>query len=103
MNRKQRLIKIRRAKPLPKARPAYFVMDEFHFLAQSTEYQHLAGEFLRAHPRKISYQTQAVIRSNSGKRLRFIGQSFREDGSPWKAMPKKHVPAQVLRRAVGQR
>lgn len=73
-------------------------LDEFHMISSSPEFQQASASFLRKFPRKFAVNTQAVIHANSGKRLTFIGQSYRPDGSSWKVAPKKHIPAQVLRR-----
>jgi hypothetical protein len=51
-------------------------------------------------PRRRMIATQAVMKFNSGKRVRFLGSTRWEDtGESIKATPKKFVPAQVVRRA----
>lgn len=46
--------------------------------------------------------TQAIIKSNSGKRVRFIGSTRWSDGALLKAAPKKFVPAHAVRKQTGK-
>lgn len=79
------------------------VFDEMHLLCRSPDYtaalQKWQNNVLR--PNAAFLATQAVMRSNSGKRLRFLGSMRRADGSPLKPAPKKFIPAQVQRRLAG--
>lgn len=76
-----------------------FVIDEMHLMTTSPAYssalQNWQSNFRRPNAGFIA--TQAVIRSNSGKRLRFVGVTKHADGSPLKPAPKKFIPAQVQR------
>lgn len=76
------------------------LIDEMHLLTGSPAYtaamQKWQSDVRR--PNAASIATQAIMRSNSGKRLRFLGSMKRADGSPLKPVPKKFIPAQVQRR-----
>jgi hypothetical protein len=74
---------------------SFIIMDEFHLLAGEPACSTAMQSFRR--PTGF-IATQAVMRSNSGKRLRFLGSTKRADGSPLKPAPKKFIPAQVQRR-----
>lgn len=92
-----RIAKRMQRKPSPPQK--LFIIDEMHMLtnspAFSTAMQKWQSDFRRPGTGVIG--TQAVMRSNSGKRLRFLGSTKRADGSPLKPVPKKFIPAQVLR------
>lgn len=78
------------------SRPQGFLfLDEFPLLAGSQALPKWQPE-IRTTPPLIA--TQAVMRFNSGKRLRFLGATKRADGSPLKPTPKKFIPEQVQRR-----
>lgn len=84
--------------------PELLVIDEMHLLtgsqAFSSAMQKWQSDFRRPNAEAF-IATQAIVRSNSGKRLRFLGVTKRADGSPLKPAPKKFIPAQVLRRLAG--
>jgi len=84
--------------PKPPKRP-FIIFDEAHLLL-SPRNAGLASmmQSQRRPGARSMVATQALIKSNSGKRLRFIGSSCWSDGAPLQPAPKKFVPAQVVRR-----
>ncbi|MBA9859832.1 hypothetical protein [Ralstonia insidiosa] len=75
------------------AKPLLF-LDEFHLEAPAADLRAFA-----AAPRSSSLiATQALIKRNSGKKVRLIGTVRLANGDPVKQAPKKFLPAQVLRR-----
>lgn len=88
-----RIAKRMQRKPSPPQKFIFF--DEFHLICGSSALPKWQPE-IRTLPALIA--TQAVMRFNSGKRLRFLGATKRADGSPLKPTPKKFIPAQVQRR-----
>lgn len=82
------------------------VMDEFHLLADAGG--SLGAVFVSnmmlmrktSVPHRPMIATQAMMKFNSGKRVRFLGSMRWEDtGEAVKPAPKKFVPAHVMRRA----
>lgn len=94
-----RIAKRMQRKPSPPKKLIF--IDEMHMLtgspAFSTALQKMQSDFRRPNAEAF-VATQAIMRSNSGKRLRFLGSTKRADGSPLKPAPKKFIPAQVQRR-----
>lgn len=78
----------------------YIVLDEFHAMAFSPEHQQAALDSVKQFRRPGAgiVVAQAILRSNSGKRVRFLGSARRQDGSPLTPTPKKFIPLQVARR-----
>jgi hypothetical protein len=76
------------------------IYDEFHtMLATSTMRSHVVEvERKWRRPGAGVLVTQAILRANSGKRVRFLGSARRADGSPLGPAPKRFVPVQVKRR-----
>ncbi len=79
------------------------IADEFHqFAAPGSPMRRLLDigqQFRKPGARRI-VATQAVMKFNSGKRVRFLGSMRYEDtGEAIKPTPTKFVPAQVARRA----
>lgn len=79
-------------------KPPMFILDEFnHFGSSPNELPAMS----RTKVTRRVIATQAVMKFNSGKRVRFLGSTHWEDtGESTKPAPKKFVPAQVLRRAA---
>lgn len=72
----------------------FLMLDEFHLATSALDLRAFAVE-----PRSPSLiATQALIKRNSGKRVRLIGTVRLANGDPVKPAPKKFLPAQVLRR-----
>lgn len=88
-----------RRKPAPKK---MLILDEAHLLLGSPVIsEHLRRTYLsNPKPNPSTLATQAMMRFNSGKRIRFLGRVTRADGSPLKPFPKKFVPKQVVRRTA---
>lgn len=78
----------------------FIVFDEFHAITSSPEYRHAVLDSVKQFRRPGAgiVVTQAILRSNSGKRVRFLGSARRQDGSPLTPTPKKFIPLQVARR-----
>jgi len=78
------------------------ILDEFHMFAPAGGAMSgvlAMGQAMRKPGSRRAIATQAVMKFNSGKRLRFLGFSRWEDtGELVKLVPKKFLPAQVLRR-----
>lgn len=87
--------KAKRMQRKPIAAPKLPVFDEAHLLFGEA---HRAALHRDRKPDAGPIVTQAVMKFNSGKRVRFIVSVKRADGSPLKATPKKFFPAQVMRR-----
>lgn len=83
-------IKATRVHPRPLSAKVV-VIDEAHLFLGSSQYQELR-------PNTASMATQAVMYFNSGKRVRFLFQHRRADGSPLRPWPEKFLPMQTLRR-----
>lgn len=80
--------------------PKILMIDEAWQLFGSNEYQDALRHqqsFVRR-PSAGFVATQAMMKFNSGKRVRFLGAVRRADGSSLKPTPKKFLPAQVIRR-----
>lgn len=75
------------------AKPLLF-LDEFHLAAPALDLRAFAVE--SRSPSLIA--TQALIKRNSGKKVRLISTVRLANGAPVKPAPKKFLPAQVLRR-----
>jgi hypothetical protein len=96
----KRTKRIKRTQHPKRAGTVQFVYDEFHTLLSSNELREavIAAEQKYRRPGTGVVVTQAILRSNSGKRVRFLGSARRQDGCPIKPVPEKFVPAQVSRR-----
>ena len=70
------------------------ILDEFHLAVPAPGLRAFAVE--SRGPSLVA--TQALIKRNSGKKLRLIGALRMVNGDPVKPTPKKFLPAQVLRR-----
>ncbi|MDO3615370.1 hypothetical protein Q3O97_05890 [Ralstonia pseudosolanacearum] len=70
------------------------IVDEWHLAAPVPDLRACTVE--ERSPSLIA--TQALIKGNSGKRIRLIGTVRLANGDPVKPAPKKFLPAQVLRR-----
>lgn len=80
-----------------KASTPTVVMDEFYCYAGNIPIP-AASKY---EARRV-VATQAIMKFNSGKRVRFICSAHWEDtGEPVKSAPPKFLPAQVLRRQAG--
>ncbi len=84
----------------PALPPKIVIVDELHLLLGSPTYTAALKKWQSNvfRPNAASIATQALMRCNSGKRLRFLGSMKRADGSPLRQAPKKFIPAQVRRR-----
>lgn len=79
------------------------ILDELHTIARE------GGSFgavlsmgqMRKRSTRQAIATQAIMKFNSGKRVRYLCSARWEDtGESIKPAPKKFVPAQVVRRAT---
>ena len=96
-----RQIKARLVPKSPKG--PYIIFDEAPLLFRpSNDGLSSMMQFQRRPGARVMVATQAVIKSNSGKRLRLIGSTRWSDGAPLKSAPKKFVPAQVVRRQASK-
>lgn len=82
----------------------FIIYDEGHSVfAQTSEEQSAFAALVQSHRTqgtRSMIATQAVIKANSGKRTRFIGDTRWSDGAPLKAAPKKFQPAQIARQVI---
>lgn len=83
------------ARPSPTPRPL-LMLDEFHTLPSVNLDSLLLGMSAPRGPTMI--QTQAIIRRNSGKRVRFISYTKWVNGESMTRAKKKFLPLQVMRR-----
>lgn len=91
--------KSKRMQRKPVAPLKLVVFDEAHRLLGSSDYRS-ALHHAQFHVRRPSHgfvATQAVMKFNSGKRIRYLGAVRKADGTPLKPAPKKFLPAQVIR------
>lgn len=91
--------KSKRMQRKPIAPPKLVIYDEAHKLLGSSDFMgalHRAQSHVRR-PSAVLVATQAMMKFNSGKRIRFLGAVRRADGTPLKPAPKKFLPAQVIR------
>lgn len=84
----------------PSSPQKFVFLDEMHLMTNSPAYTAALQKWQSdiRKPNAASIATQAIMRFNSGKRLRFLGSMKRADGSPLKPSPQKFIPVQVLRR-----
>lgn len=90
----------------PKSPSPWIVLDERDlFFARSDEDRKAFASMVQSQ-RKLGARsmiaTQAIIKTNSGKRVRLIGSARWSDGAPAKAAPKKFVPSQVARQQASK-
>lgn len=95
-----------KARSTPKAQESpWVVVDEAHSFFDPTKVNRDAfASMVQAQRRpeaRLMIATQAMIKSNSGKRERFIGDTRWSDGTPLKAVPKKFVPPHAIRKQAG--
>jgi hypothetical protein len=78
------------------------VLDEIPNLLGSDDHSavlHRAHSHLRR-PDAGFVASQAIMKFNNGKRVRFLGALRKADGSPLKSESQKFLPAQVTRQMV---
>lgn len=93
--------KMWRGKPKP-FKPLVF-LDEGYLYASALPSGSVLDRSGSLQPRRQMVVTQTVIKSNSGKRMRFFSLLRWEDtGEPVKKAPKKFLPVQALRRQAGK-
>lgn len=85
----------RNVRPSPSPRPL-MILDEFHTLPSGNLDALRLGMSAPRGPTAI--QTQAIVRRNSGKRVRFISYTKWASGESMTRAKKKFLPVQVLRR-----
>lgn len=93
----------RRAHLLNKKQSVMICLDEFHTIAArgSSLGSLLNMGRMRLPSQRRMITTQAFMKFNSGKRVRFLGDTRWEDtGEAVKLAPKKFIPAQAVRRAA---
>lgn len=86
---------VRGARPAPMSSPL-MIMDEFHALPPVGMNALRSMTYVPSGPSAIL--TQAIVRRNSGKRVRLISYTKWANGEPMARPKKKFLPLQVLRR-----